>query len=136
MPAADLSADILPGEGLGGIALGVKGCDVQEELFSAGVEKEWVSSSDLRYHLGDGEIEVGFDPRIGVVVRLTARAGYRGKLLGRIAVGMTLEEAEAAEPRVRRESDGASIAGVPGVVLELRGPSHARVIEGIAVFRG
>lgn len=135
MPAADLEAEIVPGRGLGGIALGAKACDVQEELFSGGVEKEWVSSSDLRYHLGGGEIEVGLDPRVGVIVRLTARAGYRGKLGGGIVVGMTLEEAEAAEPRVRREPDGASLAGVSGVVLELRGPSNARVIEGIAVFR-
>lgn len=134
----DLDADIVPGKGLGGLSIGTKALDVQDTLFSDVMTREFVSSVDLRYHLGkEGEVEAGFDLRTGQITRLTARQGYRGRLLGKITVGMTWEDAVAADTRIMREGDDwAVVQGVPGVRIELRtvaGFQAKTVIDGIVV---
>jgi len=138
MSGIDLDADIVPARGLGGLVLGTRATDILDDLLSKGIEREWVSQTDLRYHLGDGEVEAGFWVPEGRLNRLTAREGYRGRLLGAIAVGMPIALAILAEPRLRRMPRGDAFVcdAIPGFAIEVRRvESGEEVIDGIAVFR-
>lgn len=138
MSRLNLEADIEPGKGLGGLWLDQRAVDVQDELLGNVAHREFVSSLDLRFHLAGGEVEVGIDLRTGTIVRLTARDGYRGNLLGEVTVGMDLDKAMALEPRIRWQGgEKAEVAGVKGVEIEVRtvaGFKPKAVVDGIAVF--
>lgn len=99
-----LGADILPNQGLGGLTLRSNIRDFENLLSGLGVWQEGsfklVSPFEARYTFGNGAIEVAVDVRNGKVFKLTAYAGYQGRLFNKITVGMSVQHAMKLEPRL------------------------------------
>jgi len=99
-----LDAPIIPDEGLGGLTVRTRIRDIQDGFTGLSITKEGsfnlVSPFDARYHLQKGEVTVSVDVRNGKVFMLSAGNGYRGLLFGKIFVGMKVEDAINAEPKL------------------------------------
>lgn len=97
-----LEADISPNQELGGLNLRSSIKDLEHLLVGLGVWQEGsfelISPFEARYRLMEGAIEIAVDVRNGKVFKLTACAGYKGKLFGKITVGMSVRQAMALEP--------------------------------------
>jgi hypothetical protein len=79
------------------------------------------SAYEARYALDGGIVQIAIDVRNGKVFKLIAGDGYKGKLFGRIAVGMPVAEALAADDRMYYDeaAELLLIRGVDGVALEV-----------------
>jgi hypothetical protein len=100
----DLHAPIVPGRGLGGLELRARILDLQPYFLGLGVTRQGayalISPFDASYRLGCSAVEVVVDVRNGKVSRLTAHGGYRGRVLGDVAVGDNLGAALARHPHL------------------------------------
>lgn len=121
----DLDAEIVPDDGLGGLRLRTRLCDLQDLLNGLGQTRrgsyELVTPFEARYRLLDGEIEAAVDFRNGKIFKLIACSGYRGRLFGRIAVGMPVREAMLLEPRLYYSEPEELILcrGVEGLAIDV-----------------
>lgn len=122
----DLDAPIIANHGLGGVVVRRPILDYQELIGSyqaAQLQKPvWYSLAypfEARYVFG--AIEIAVDVRNGKVFKVTAHAGYRGLLLGKLAVGMPIPEAMRRENRLYLdEAEGLLlIRGVEGVAIDV-----------------
>lgn len=83
---------IIPNQSLGGFELRTHLIDIQQEIALLGGTL-WgnyglIGPFEANYRMADGLIDIGVDVRNGKVVRITAHSGYKGKLLGKISIGM------------------------------------------------
>ena len=100
-----VNAPILPNEGLGGLKLRIPVTEIQDRLLAAFIaslpKNDWHALAGLfeaRYRLGP--VEIAIDVRNGKIFRLSAYEGYRGRLFGKISVGMKVSDAIALDPRL------------------------------------
>jgi hypothetical protein len=103
-PDMDLTAPIIPNEGLGGIPLRAAIIDIQNIFSGLGVltagHFNLHSPFDARYYLGKGEIVVCVDVRNGKIFMLSACEGYKAGLWGKIFIGMKVSDALKLEPQL------------------------------------
>ena len=122
----DLDAPIVPGEGLGGLRVRVPLVQVQQllldRLLEADGRLDWLGMTHLAeatYRLGP--VAVAVDVRNGKISKLTALSGYRGQLLGKLAVDMPVARAMELEPRLYYDEaeEALLIQGCDGVLLDV-----------------
>ena len=86
----DLDADIIPGAGVAGIAIGQS----VEELLALGME------DDVESHIGRRVLKFGpvwaIDDGTGIIGWIWVKRGYRGKIAGKIGIGSRIAEVVAA----------------------------------------
>jgi hypothetical protein len=141
------TAPIVPGESLGGIALRqhITALDemIMKNYWMHPAEYDWYFMShihELTYRIGN--ISICIDVRNGKVFKLIAHEGYKGKLFGKIAVGMSIEDAMTACPDLHYDEDDWIVRSRQheGIVIDAEeiDPDPATVgtlpIRGIAVF--
>jgi hypothetical protein len=121
----NLAQDIIPNQGLGGVCLRIHITELGDLIYGLGVwkpgETDLIAPFEARYTFGTGEIAIGVDVRNGLVYKVIASGGYRGKLFGQISLGMLVSEAFAREPRLYYDEGEEAIlcAGVEGVVIDV-----------------
>lgn len=118
---SQIDAPINPNEGLGGFRLRTPIGDLQDSIMWGKVSYELLSFFEARYTFDDGEIAVGVDIRNGKIFKIMAYQGYRGKLFGKIRVGMLIKEAMELEPRLYYDEAEEVIfcRDVPGLVIDV-----------------
>jgi len=120
-----LDGEIVPNVGLGGLRLRSKLFDIQDLIYAwASPDKpsyELISPFEARYRLGAGAVGIGVDVRNGKVFKLSAYPRYKGKLFGKIDVGMNIRDAITVEPSLYYdEADGLiRCLGVKGLAIDL-----------------
>ena len=86
----DLDADLIPGVAAAGLSIGQPVTELLR-LGSPDAIEPRIGCRVLKY----GPVWV-FEAEAGVVMQVCVRAGYRGKLAGKIGVGSRVSEVEAA----------------------------------------
>ncbi len=123
-----LTADspIVPNQGLGGLRLRSSLAEIQGLLDAHYVQqlpdRAWYRLErpfEAVYRVGP--VESAADVRNGKIFRLSAFAGYRGKLFGQIEVGMIVRDAMALDPRLYYDEAEELLLfrGAEGVSLDL-----------------
>jgi hypothetical protein len=123
----DVRADIIPGQSIGGVSLRTPLLEFHDDLMDYSVRRldspfyELVSIYEARYKVADGAIMICADVRNGKIFKVCALEGYRGKLSGRLGVGMRVSDAMAREPRLyyNESEEVLLIDGVDGVSLDV-----------------
>ena len=124
----NLDEPIIPGVGLGGLRVGTHLTQIQESIADMIDQRtnrvEVASLFEARYYVAEGAVAIGVDIRKGKIFRLSALAGYRGLLFGRIGVGMKVADAFVRIPALYHndalglikyrdpDSDGADLTGM------------------------
>lgn len=120
-----IDAEITPNQGLGGLSLRSSIRELDSLISGLGVWMEGsyklVSPFEARYRFGKGEIEAAVDVRNGKIFKLTAYAGYEGKLFNEIKVGMRVRQAMQLEPRLFYSEAEEKIlcAGIQGLAVDV-----------------
>ena len=137
----DTTAPILPGEGLGGLKLLTHIKDYKELVTSF----SWLDQKTLKdcsvslfsplhigYEMKDTLIMI-FDVITGNLQRICDIKNYEGTLLGKLKVGMSLEQAKKLEPKLTFDDfeELYYIDGVQGVTIET--DAYNKYIEVITV---
>ncbi len=141
---------IVPDQGLGGLKLRSLLVDIQGLLEAQYIQQLPDLPDRAWYRLEKpfeaiyrvGPVEIAVDVRNGKVFRLSAFAGYRGKLFGKIRVGMLVRDALAQDQRLYYDEAEELLLfrGVEGVSLDVPevDPDPAEVsrfpISAISVF--
>ena len=121
----DIDAPIIPNQGLGGLALRTHISELEDLVMGLGSWKagscELVAPFEARYSFGNGEIQAAVDVRNGRIFRLTARAGYKGKLFDKIILGMSVRQALELSPELYYSETEELILskGVAGLSLDV-----------------
>ena len=116
----DTNLPIVPGKGLGGIELRRNIGDYDRLLQCFPADMEWqLDFPYYAFYTLPCSIGIGVDIRNGMVSRITALAGYRGMLEGKIHVGMRFHEAYALDPQLYYDESLHEVRSrsVPGVAL-------------------
>lgn len=95
----DINAPIIPFEGLGGIKLYSTREELKEILNMADTKSQ-VYDNWIEYHIQD-KIALTFNLNNNKLLRISTLSAYKGKLFGRIYVGMQEEEIPKVEPSFR-----------------------------------
>ena len=93
----DISAPIVPFEGLGGIKLYSTRDELKELLEKEDTKLEVIHNDWIRYDI-QNSVELFFHLKNDKLFRITTLDNYKGKLFGRIGVGTTENELLEAEP--------------------------------------
>ena len=93
----DISAPIVPFEGVGEIKLYSTRDELQELLEKETVESEIINNDWIRYDI-QNSVELFFHLKNNKLFRITTLDNYQGKLFGKIGVGTTEKELLEVEP--------------------------------------
>lgn len=93
----DITAPIIPFEGLGGIKLYSTREELKDILSLDGVESEIKRSGWIEYRI-QNSVALTFHLTNNKLFRIVALDNYQGKLFGKIGIGTTEEEMLAIEP--------------------------------------
>ncbi len=93
----DISAPIVPFEGLGGIKLYSTRDELKELLEKEDTKLEVIHNDWIRYDI-QNSVELFFHLKNNKLFRITTLDNYQGKLFGRIGVGTTEDELLETEP--------------------------------------
>ena len=93
----DISAPIVPFEGLGGIKLYSTRDELKELLEKEDTKSEVIHNDWIRYDI-QNSVELFFHLKNDKLFRITTLDNYKGKLFGRIGVGTTEDKLLEAEP--------------------------------------
>lgn len=93
----DISAPIVPFEGLGGIKLYSTRDELKELLEKEDTKLKVIHNDWIRYDI-QNSVELFFHLKNNKLFRITTLDNYQGKLFGRIGVGTTENELLEAEP--------------------------------------
>lgn len=86
----DINAPIIPFEGLGGIKLYSKIDDLRE-LLTLDDTTCYIGTNQIHYTI-QGKIGLVFHSKNGKLMIISAEPGYKGKLFGKIGLGMLEED--------------------------------------------
>lgn len=93
----DITAPIIPFEGLGGIKLYSTREELKDILSLDGVESEIICNEWIEYDI-QNSVALTFHLTNNKLFRIVALDNYQGKLFGKIGIGTTEEEMLAIEP--------------------------------------
>ncbi|MBF6589813.1 MAG: hypothetical protein IVW57_04685 [Ktedonobacterales bacterium] len=125
----DLDAPIVPGQRAAGIALGARAADVLRRAGTRAFTEEpvintcvQVPTGILRYR----SAAVDFWAEDGAVIQVMVRGDYRGTIQGKVGIGATLGEAEAALGPIGEDDVGnPSASALPGMSFAVAPPPRA-----------
>lgn len=139
MSLIDIDAPIYPGKSIAGIPLGVNLKELREYIDNNSEDKSFLGSTS--YNLLDGIVSIGVHDKSNKVFRISANVGYKGLLLDKYSIGMSINSLLSEDGWEFDESQGGvNSPSNPGVIacIELEDPDSEELsgqdIFEIAVF--
>lgn len=127
----DISAPIVPFEGIGGIKLYSTRTELRELLEGEAVEAEIINNDWIRYDI-QNSVELFFHLKNNKLFRITTLDDYRGKLFEKIGVGTTEEELLKVEPSFGYDDFEEVWESEKGVFIEM--DSETNTVRWISVY--
>lgn len=127
----DISAPIVPFEGMGEIKLYSTRNDLEKLLTREDVENKVIHNDWIRYDI-QNSIELFFHLKNNKLFRITTLDNYRGKLFGKIGVGTTEKELLEAEPSFIYNDFEEVWESKKGVFIEM--DAETNTVRWISVF--
>lgn len=130
----DLNAPILPWEGIGGINLKdhIKNFFDMVEINALPEKKsKLICNTLVRYELQDS-LFLWFNLINGKLYKITALGDYKGMLLGKIHIGMQIEEAIKIEPSIKYDEFEEVYESSKGFYIEIE--QENGTIQWISVY--
>ncbi|MCQ4637788.1 hypothetical protein NE619_13720 [Anaerovorax odorimutans] len=116
-PKIDITAPIIPWEGLGGVKLYSHIRELKELVESENTKAFIPFGSSLRYEI-DETISLHFNIYNGKLYKIRALEKYKGKLFDQIYIGQTIEETLKLEPSFRYDDFEEVYESKKGVFIE------------------
>lgn len=127
----DISAPIVPFEGLGGIKLYSTRDELKELLEKEDTKSEVIHNDWIRYDI-QNSVELFFHLKNNKLFRITTLDNYQGKLFGRIGVGTTENELLEAEPSFIYDDFEEVWESEKGIFIETDAESN--IVKWISVY--
>ena len=127
----DISAPIVPFEGLGGIKLYSTRDELKELLEKEDTKSEVIHNDWIRYDI-QNSVELFFHLKNDKLFRITTLDNYKGKLFGRIGVGTTENELLEAEPSFIYDDFEEVWESEKGIFIETDAESN--IVKWISVY--
>lgn len=127
----DISAPIVPFEGLGGIKLYSTRDELKELLEKEDTKLEVIHNDWIRYDI-QNSVELFFHLKNDKLFRITTLDNYKGKLFGRIGVGTTENELLEAEPSFIYDDFEEVWESEKGIFIETDAESN--IVKWISVY--
>lgn len=127
----DISAPIVPFEGLGGIKLYSTRDELKELLEKEDTKSEVIHNDWIRYDI-QNSVELFFHLKNNKLFRITTLDNYKGKLFGRIGVGTTENELLEAEPSFIYDDFEEVWESEKGIFIETDAESN--IVKWISVY--
>lgn len=97
MRVIELTAPIIPWQGIGNVKLYAHITDFYEIIEQFGDQPQLLGKFLVRYEIGDA-IDLWFNILNGKLFKITALRQYTGKLFGEIGIGMPIDKVLEIEP--------------------------------------
>lgn len=127
----DISAPIVPFEGLGGIKLYSTRDELKELLEKEDTKSEVIHNDWIRYDI-QNSVELFFHLKNDKLFRITTLDNYKGKLFGRIGVGTTEDKLLEAEPSFIYDDFEEVWESEKGIFIETDAESN--IVKWISVY--
>lgn len=127
----DISAPIVPFEGLGGIKLYSTRDELKELLEKEDTKLKVIHNDWIRYDI-QNSVELFFHLKNNKLFRITTLDNYQGKLFGRIGVGTTEDELLEAEPSFIYDDFEEVWESKKGIFIETDAESN--IVKWISVY--
>lgn len=120
----DISAPIVPFEGLGGIKLYSTRDDLHDLLIRHGVQAKIIQEHWVRYDI-ENSVELFFHLKNNKLFRITTLDGYIGKLFSKIGVGITADELIEIDPSFKYNDFEEVWESPKGIFIEMDAKTNA-----------